>query len=152
MLWIIQNWKTIIGAIILLIVFATGWNFGEDSVTRKWEKEKAETQKELLEVAQKHAEMIQKLEVQHDKDQTDITDYKRTHPASLYLPKTACAGLTSAVSGVQATPGKESFSSGTQQAIDHYTAGVDALMLEADLVVNDCRVAMDYLKSLRPTP
>jgi hypothetical protein len=151
---ILAYWKQIVGVAILGMIFYAGWNLGSSSVQGRWDKERAATQAELLGIAQKHADMIQTLEIRHDKDAKDIRDYKRTHPdGGLYLPPTPCAGPAGPIGGVQTTAGKESFSGGAQQAINNYTKGVDALTLEADEVVNDCRVVRDYLiKLASPKP
>lgn len=147
-MWILQNWKLIAAASIIATAYYVGWNMGSSSVEKDWNEEKAATQKELTEVAKKHAEVIQALEVQHDKDQLDI-DYLRAHPRKLYLPATSCKPVANPVSSTETVAGTEPLPVSPQQAIDRYTNGVGELMYQADSVVNDCILMAEYLKSLR---
>jgi hypothetical protein len=149
--WATENWRLLIGAAVCIAIFGTGYNIGVNSEQQKQAKKDAVAAADAMSAMTTHAKMILDLEVQHDKDEKYIRDYKRTHPdGGLYLPPTPCAGPANSGGNVQAAPRKESLSVRTQQAINSYTKGVDALMLEADLVVNDCRVERDYLLKLAP--
>lgn len=101
-------------------------------------------------MAETLAKRIQELEIKGAKDEETIRDYRKRNPSSgLRLPPPTCPGGTNPDGVVQGSSGSQSLSDRAQQAIDRYTEGVDALMLEADLIVNDCRVVFEWAKSMK---
>lgn len=150
MAWLISNWKLVVSIALLLVVAASGFFAGESHVQSQWDSEKLAMMEEASSMADTLAKKIQNLEIKGAKDEKIIRDYRRRNPTGgLHLPPTSCPGDTGPVGGVQGSAGNEPLPSGAQQAIDRYTASVDALMLEADLMVNDCRIVFEWARSLK---
>ena len=166
--WLTQNWRLVVGVVLLTITFAFGYNTGASSVQRAWDSEKSLLEQERKELAEKHRLKIQELEIQRDKDAQDITDYKRAHPSGgVHVPSRPCGRPASPVGGVQAPAAKEPLpadvarpdtaseprveqvdDTAIQKAFNTLDIAGQDISLEADLTVNDCRVMAEYLKSL----
>ena len=145
MLWCLANWRTITITAIIVVLCSFSFKLGKEWVQSDWDKEKAV----LVKYALDNGKVVHDLGVKHDNDQIAIDKlHADNHALWLRLPKTACVRLdTTESSGEAATTG-ELLPGDPQQAINGYTEGVRELMYKADSVVNDCRVVMEWAKSL----
>ena len=148
MIWMMQNWKIFAGMALIAIVYAVGHSNGVNSVQQKWDAERTATAIEMQEAMVRHAAMILTLEVQHDKNNATIdrlaADNKRLH-----LQPTACSGLTNPGGGTQASAGGGALHTDPSEIVGNYSEEVGQLFAEADKVVEQCRVGMEYLKALK---
>lgn len=145
MIWFLSNWKLVGSATIISILMYFSFSYGEDRVQQEWDKEKATLVKAIV----VNGQVVHDLGVSHDKDQILIDKLAAdNHALWLRLPKTTCIGLNSPTTSGQAIAGVEPLPVEPQQALNRYTEGVGSLMHEADSIVNDCRVVMEWAKTL----
>ncbi|UOF78829.1 hypothetical protein [Caudoviricetes sp.] len=172
-MWIIQNWRLLAGGAILIGVFVFGFVTGASRVQAQWDSESLELEHDRLEKAEQDRKKIQELEIQHDKDEQTIRNFSTAHPGGVRVPKAPRCRPSDTVGSVQTPAGseplsvgveqaggndkledanaltQESYESAVQTAFDELDSKAKALTLEADLIVNDCRVMSDYLKSVK---
>lgn len=145
MIWLLANWRST--SIVVLIVGICYFSFseGRDYTQRQWDKAKATLVKQVVD----NAQVVHDLGVSHDKDQTTIDKLAAdNHALWLRLPKTPCVGVSPSSTSEQTPTGVEPLPTDPQQTINGYTEGVGSLMHEADTVVNDCRVVIEWVKTL----
>ena len=147
LLFIKNYWKQIIGIFLLVSVYVTGHVQGSAQVQNSWDKEKAAIVKAQKEAEEKNAQIITDLEVQHSKDTDTINRLHATYSGGLHLPSN-CPKATSTSGSLQTSNSGGQLPSKEQSALDYYTAETQQLMYEADEVVNQCRVVIEWAKTL----
>lgn len=150
MIQLLAYWKQILGAALAGALFLTGWHYGSAHVQANWDKQTAAAQAESMRVMQVHADMINTLEVQHDKNTTRIDQLAADNRSlRLRLQPTSCPSQdANPVSGVQAASGSRLLHLDPSEIIAGYTDEVGRQFVIADKVVEDCRVMQRYLQSL----
>lgn len=128
-----------------------GYLGGKHEVQQKWDKEKTIQTEANLKMVLANQKIITELGVQHAKNQSTIdslhADVKRLR---IILPKATCPAVReiTAASGVSNSyAGDGSLSTTSQAAFDRFTTGLADDALEADNVVEKCRVIMEWAKS-----
>lgn len=146
MTWIIENWKLVIGGILSIVLFGTGWHMGSSSVQDSWDKEKLANATLQAQLAEKNAKTIGDLENEKQSNLV-IIDTLRSSITGLYLP--TCSGQVHPSTGINPAASTSGLlPDGEQAAIDKYTTGTRQLLYEADKVVEQCRVMQEWIKTL----
>ena len=137
--------KYALGA-ILLVLFGT-WKAGCNHVQIQFDDYRLKEQALLTKEITDNETLKAQLEVSKNEAQTRIDALaNNVRTQFVRLPATACISEAGPASSPTATGG-ESLPAKTpdpQAALDRFVGGVESLMLEADTVVNNCRVLQDW--------
>jgi hypothetical protein len=149
LIWLLENWKTVVGVVLLATVFAFGRSTGASSVQNQWDSERAALLAEAQKKSERDAKKILELETTKNENLERIDGLlANNHALWLRVPKAPCPKPSDPGVGVPTTPGDGAFPVDTQAAIEGYSRAVDGLFAQCDKIVESCRVNAEYLKSL----
>jgi hypothetical protein len=152
MLWMINNWKLILGGAALISAFLLGSHIKQN----EWDADTALNQLATASVIttslQENAKLTTTLEMQKNDSQTRIDALKRTIDSQrVLLPQTACASREATASGiVQTTASGELLPvapASPQASLDRFMAEADNDAREADTLIASCRVVAEWSKA-----
>lgn len=173
--WIIANWRIVAAGGILLAVFAFGYNTGAFVVRSQWSAQQLEEANENLAAKEWNSQTILKLERERNEAIAEISNYWADHPlGGVHVPKAPRCPSSDTRRGVPPPTGErpfpesvaqsggedkrgiaggnaltqEAYEQAVQYAMDSLVATGKRITLEADVAVENCRVATEYLKSL----
>lgn len=155
-IWALKNWR-IIGFLLMAVgTFAAGWVNGSDSVRREWEVDIHTRTKAALATAVENQKRLAALEETKNANLKEVDRLRaNNHALWLRLPKTPCPGSVSdTTSGSIGIAGSGELPEGSpgsaEQAINRFDRTFADEAYRADKVVEDCRVVVDWAKSLHP--
>jgi hypothetical protein len=148
MTWLLANWKLVLGAVLLSALSWFMYSSGENHIQQKWDKEKAEIVAQKLKDAEINAKTIHDLEVKNAKANNTIDSLAaNNHALRLRLPPSCPASSSSGGSG-QTTTGDGALHPDASEIIARYSTEVGREFVEADKVVEQCRVVFEWAKAL----
>lgn len=126
----------------------SGYTRGRDEVQADWDAERKQIAQESLESAQNNLQTITKLEETKNANLKTIAKL-RLDIANLrvFLPTSPCVGTDTTGNG--STTGTWEQPDQAQKAFDRFTSGLESDAAEQDAVIEDCRVVIDWAKSLK---
>ena len=139
--------KYALGAILMGLVLFGMWKAGCNHVQIQFDAYRLNEQALLTKEITDNETLKAQLEVSKNEAQTHIDALaNNVRTVRVFLPNPACIGEAGPASS-PAAAGGESLSAKTpdpQADLDRFVGGVEALMLEADTVVNNCRMLQDW--------
>lgn len=146
--FVIQNWKTILGAVLIVGSFLTGYFKGSDSVKRDWDLDIHLRVKEQLAFVEKNQKLIVALEETKNENLKIVNQLADvTRAVRVRVPTTACVRSTPTPSRSEDVPAASGVVPATsQETFDSFRSGLESDALEADRIVEDCRVVVDWAK------
>lgn len=142
--------KLALGLAIAALLFGSGCYVGAKWVTADWNAERLATAKESAKKAKKDADKILELETTKNDNLTRIDGLlANNHALWLRLPKTACGQPTNPPIGTGTTPAGGTLHTEPPDPLEEYSREVGELFGQCDKVIENCRVSMEYLQSLK---
>jgi len=141
--------KILIALLSLAVAFVGGWNIGSDRVQHKWDKERLETAEAARVAAGKNAKIINDLEAEKNESNKTI-DRLRDDIAGfrVRVPKTPCVRSDPSGRGGDATSTDGKPADQSQEAFDRFRHSLESDAANADKVIENCRVVVDWAKGL----
>lgn len=148
MTWILANWKLVLGATVLAVYTWFIYSSGEDHVQARWDKEKSEIVAIQLKQARDNAKTIHDLEVKNAQANNTIDTLAANNSSlRLRLPQRCAEIPSSSGSGQDATRDGTLYTDASE-VIAGYTNETGRQFAEADKVIEQCRVVIDWAKAL----
>lgn len=123
---------------------------GADHVQRKWDVEIKLHLAEAQKAAEENQKLIVALEETKNANLKTVSALRRQLSAvRVSMPTPACGGLDAPSGSKDGTPGTGPLPKSPQAALDDFTAGLAELQLEADTVVEECRVVRDWAAKVK---
>lgn len=150
MIWIINNWKLILQLALVIIAFTYGYSAGKVKVQSAWDKAKADQVEVDLQRVRDNQEIINSLEKTKNDNNKTISklndDLKSTRVRLPQMPSNNCNNTSSGSSDDITSSG--AFSERAEEGLATFKSSVDTRALEADQIIEQCRVLRDWANSL----
>jgi len=147
MIWILQNWRLVLSGILIIGLSAFFYTKGADSVQRDWDKEMLETAKEQAKATKRNLDTINSLEAVKNENLKTIATLRRDIGSiRVRLPAAPCDRPNpSSGSKLTTTPTGE-LPIAPQDAFDRFRQRLESDALEADTIMESCRVVIGWAK------
>lgn len=148
MIWLLKYWRTLLAGVIAGALFVAGWSFGADRVQSKWDEAIAAQTAAQLKYNTEQSAKLRTLEETKNENIAEIDRLNTELGKSdrLRLRKTACRGSntpsTNSTSGARFVP--EEVPDVQDEALNSFDATCRNIALEADKIVEYCRVLNDW--------
>ena len=154
MIWLLQNWRIILGIALAGVIFAGGWMAGSSSTQKRWDSETLIHIQEQLAATERNQALTNKLEQTKNENIAIIDRYRRDlATVRVRVPTATCPGGlpdTAASSGVADSIIIAGVSADqNQEAFDRFAAGLAEDAAEHDALIEQCRVVMDWVRGLK---